>query len=82
MNLIRSLMGRRQFLIAAGVTSASALALNKLSESYSSTMTLHVTFLVDAAIKSISFAGSSIESSTEMEVTLGLLFKVIFGATS
>jgi 2,4-dienoyl-CoA reductase-like NADH-dependent reductase (Old Yellow Enzyme family)/thioredoxin reductase len=31
MNLIRSLMGRRQFLIAAGVTSTSALALNKLA---------------------------------------------------
>jgi 2,4-dienoyl-CoA reductase-like NADH-dependent reductase (Old Yellow Enzyme family)/thioredoxin reductase len=31
MNLIRSLMGRRQFLIAAGVTSTSALVLNKLS---------------------------------------------------
>jgi thioredoxin reductase len=29
MNLIRSLMGRRQFLIAAGVTSTSALALKK-----------------------------------------------------
>ena len=31
MNLIKSLMGRRQFLIAAGVTSTSALALNKLA---------------------------------------------------
>jgi len=31
MNLVRSLMGRRQFLIAAGVTSTSALALNKLA---------------------------------------------------
>lgn len=31
MSLIRSLMGRRQFLAAAGVTSASALALGKLS---------------------------------------------------
>jgi 2,4-dienoyl-CoA reductase-like NADH-dependent reductase (Old Yellow Enzyme family)/thioredoxin reductase len=31
MNLIRSLMGRRQFLIAAGVTSTSALAYNKLA---------------------------------------------------
>jgi thioredoxin reductase/2,4-dienoyl-CoA reductase-like NADH-dependent reductase (Old Yellow Enzyme family) len=30
MNLIRSLMGRRQFLIAAGVTSTSALALKNL----------------------------------------------------
>jgi len=32
MSLIRSLMGRRQFLVAAGVTSASALAFNKLHE--------------------------------------------------
>jgi 2,4-dienoyl-CoA reductase-like NADH-dependent reductase (Old Yellow Enzyme family)/thioredoxin reductase len=31
MNLIKSLMGRRQFLVAAGVTSASALAYNKLA---------------------------------------------------
>jgi 2,4-dienoyl-CoA reductase-like NADH-dependent reductase (Old Yellow Enzyme family)/thioredoxin reductase len=31
MNLIKSLMGRRQFLIAAGVTSTSALALNKFA---------------------------------------------------
>jgi len=31
MNMIKSLMGRRQFLIAAGVTSTSALALNKLA---------------------------------------------------
>jgi 2,4-dienoyl-CoA reductase-like NADH-dependent reductase (Old Yellow Enzyme family)/thioredoxin reductase len=31
MSLIQSLMGRRQFLIAAGVTSTSALALNKLT---------------------------------------------------
>jgi NADPH-dependent 2,4-dienoyl-CoA reductase/sulfur reductase-like enzyme len=31
MSLIKSLMGRRQFLIAAGVTSTSALALNKLA---------------------------------------------------
>jgi 2,4-dienoyl-CoA reductase-like NADH-dependent reductase (Old Yellow Enzyme family)/thioredoxin reductase len=31
MNPIKSLMGRRQFLIAAGVTSTSALALNKLA---------------------------------------------------
>jgi NADPH-dependent 2,4-dienoyl-CoA reductase/sulfur reductase-like enzyme len=31
MNPIRSLMGRRQFLIAAGVTSTSALAYNKLA---------------------------------------------------
>jgi 2,4-dienoyl-CoA reductase-like NADH-dependent reductase (Old Yellow Enzyme family)/thioredoxin reductase len=31
MNLIRSIMDRRQFLIAAGVTSTSALAINKLA---------------------------------------------------
>jgi 2,4-dienoyl-CoA reductase-like NADH-dependent reductase (Old Yellow Enzyme family)/thioredoxin reductase len=31
MNLIQKLMGRRQFLIAAGVTSTSALAFNKLA---------------------------------------------------
>ena len=31
MNLVKSLMGRRQFLIAAGVTSTSALTLNKLT---------------------------------------------------
>ncbi len=31
MNLIRSLMGRRQFLIAAGVTSATAIACKKLA---------------------------------------------------
>lgn len=31
MNLIRSIMGRREFLIAAGVTSTSALAYNKLA---------------------------------------------------
>ena len=31
MNLIKSLMGRRQFLIAAGVTSTSALAFKKLA---------------------------------------------------
>ena len=31
MKLVRSLMGRRQFLIAAGVTSTSALALKKLA---------------------------------------------------
>ena len=30
MNLIKSLMGRRQFLAAAGVTSAAAFAGNKL----------------------------------------------------
>jgi len=30
MSLIKSLMGRRQFLIAAGVTSTSAMALHKL----------------------------------------------------
>jgi len=30
MKFIKSLIGRRQFLIAAGVTSTSALALNKL----------------------------------------------------
>ena len=32
MNLIKSLMGRRQFLVAAGVTSASALAYKKLAD--------------------------------------------------
>lgn len=32
MNLIRSLMGRRQFLIAAGIISSSALALKKLAK--------------------------------------------------
>jgi NADPH-dependent 2,4-dienoyl-CoA reductase/sulfur reductase-like enzyme len=31
MSLVRSLMGRRQFLVAAGVASTSALALNKLA---------------------------------------------------
>ena len=31
MNLIRSLMGRRQFLVAAGVTSTSALAGKKFA---------------------------------------------------
>jgi hypothetical protein len=30
MNLVKSLMGRRQFLAAAGITSASALALGKI----------------------------------------------------